>query len=337
MNATLPVTNEEGFFEIRFESIGGLGANLAGKMVGEAAVLHMGFNGINFSSYGSEKKGTPVKTFIRIAPPDVTLRNGAPVERPHLLAIFHEALIRSGDPAGGIYPDSVVLVNTNRSAEEVARDLGMTSGTIGVIDALQIAVEEKSRINTVMLGALTRASNFLDPDVMKTVIRETFERKYPNLVERNLKSFDRGYAELVLHHLGEGSEGKPFRRPEPLWGYLNAPIGGLIADPANTVTKNMVASRSGFVPVFDRELCIDCGQCDFVCPDLCFVWEKGTDKKGRPAQRLVGIDYQYCKGCLKCVEACPVPGALSEARETPELVTSQRVPHPFVHLERVNA
>lgn len=48
--------NELGFFEIRLESIGGLGANLAGKMLAEAGVLGLGLNGSNFSSYGSEKK-----------------------------------------------------------------------------------------------------------------------------------------------------------------------------------------------------------------------------------------------------------------------------------------
>src|SRR5690606_31687932 len=296
MNATLPVTNEEGFYEIRLESIGGLGANLAGKMLAEAAVLHMGFNGANFASYGSEKKGTPVKSFIRLGPPEIKLRTSAPVERPHLLAIFHEALIRTGDPAGGIYPNSVVVVNTARSLDELAQDLKMTSGTLGVVDALQIAVEEKSRINTVMMGALTRASGFIDPEAVKAVIRSTFERKYPHLVERNLRSFDRGYEELELKTLGDGTgEGKPYHRPAPKWGYLNAPLGGVVADPGNSMLKDLSASREGFVPVFDREKCIDCGQCDFVCPDYCFVWEQGTDKKGRPAQRLVGIDYQYCK------------------------------------------
>ena len=189
-----------------------------------------------------------------------------------------------------------------------------------------------------MMGALTRASGFIDPEAVKAVIRSTFERKYPHLVERNLRSFDRGYEELELKTLGDGTgEGKPYHRPAPKWGYLNAPLGGVVADPGNSMLKDLSASREGFVPVFDREKCIDCGQCDFVCPDYCFVWEQGTDKKGRPAQRLVGIDYQYCKGCLKCVEACPVPGALTEARETAELVASRRVPHRFVHAERVIA
>src|SRR3990170_4216910 len=66
----LPVKNELGFFEIRMESIGGLGANVAGKILTEAAILGMGLNGAGFASYGSEKKGTPVKAFVRVCEAD---------------------------------------------------------------------------------------------------------------------------------------------------------------------------------------------------------------------------------------------------------------------------
>jgi pyruvate ferredoxin oxidoreductase gamma subunit len=56
-----------------------------------------------------------------------------------------------------------------------------------------------------------------------------------------------------------------------------------------------------------------------VCPDYCFVWKQGEvegvnvvlpgievqaqAQLGIPT--LQGIDYQYCKGCQKCIEACP--------------------------------
>jgi pyruvate ferredoxin oxidoreductase gamma subunit len=41
---------------------------------------------------------------------------------------------------------------------------------------------------------------------------------------------------------------------------------------------------------------------------------------------LQGIDYQYCKGCLKCVEVCPVhPAALVEIPETEGYAESHRV------------
>ena len=60
----LPGAGEDGFFGIRFESVGGLGAHLAGQILAEAGVLRQGLNGAHFSSYGSEKKGTPVKSFV---------------------------------------------------------------------------------------------------------------------------------------------------------------------------------------------------------------------------------------------------------------------------------
>ncbi len=52
--------------DVRFESIGGLGAHLAAHLRAEALVLRQGFNASQFSSYGSEKKGTPVRSFIRV-------------------------------------------------------------------------------------------------------------------------------------------------------------------------------------------------------------------------------------------------------------------------------
>ncbi len=70
--------------------------------------------------------------------------------------------------------------------------------------------------------------------------------------------------------------------------------------------------------------CIDCGLCDMTCPDFCFQWEQGTDKRGRAAPVLLGIDYAYCKGCMKCVEVCPVE-ALVKVEETEDM--SQRAVH----------
>ena len=67
--------------------------------------------------------------------------------------------------------------------------------------------------------------------------------------------------------------------------------------------------------------CVHCGICDVVCPDMCFVWE--TEDDG--GVRLRGIDYQYCKGCRKCTEACPT-GALTEIREEEGWAAAHRVP-----------
>ncbi|MDH5638419.1 MAG: 2-oxoacid:acceptor oxidoreductase family protein, partial [Nitrospinota bacterium] len=105
--ANLPIVNELGFYEIRMESVGGFGANLAGKILGEAGVLGMGFNGSNFSSYGSEKKGSPVKAFVRFCAPDVVVRENSPVTEPHMLVIFLETMLGSPGMLSGVGKDTV--------------------------------------------------------------------------------------------------------------------------------------------------------------------------------------------------------------------------------------
>lgn len=332
---TLPIRNERGFFEIRLESIGGLGANVAAQIFAEAGVLYADLNASNFASYGSEKKGSPVKGFIRFAPGDAEIRDATPVERPHVLGIFHEALLRAGAGVlGGLYPDSVVIVNTRKAPAEMARLMGRTSGKVGVLPALDIAVAEDSRVNMAMLGALTRACPFLAPEAVEEAVRASLGVRYPRLLPANLRAFWRGYNEAAFVDLSvengrsprDAAATAPFVRPGPVLGYETAPVGGTITAPGNTIHKDLSASRQGFLPQFLREKCTDCAQCDLVCPDLCFVWEEGADARGRPAMVLKGIDYQYCKGCLKCVEACPFDALVTIAEED-GWADAHRVPH----------
>lgn len=329
----LPKKNELGFFEIRLESIGGLGANLAGKMLAEAGVLGLGLNGSNFSSYGSEKKGSPVKSFIRFCDSDVEIRAHSPIEQPHVVGVFHEALYKTVNVVSGLEPDGIILVNTVRDFDDIKQDLKLEYGTLATVDALQIAVEEKTKVNTAMLGALFRICDFLDPDSMKDVIRKTFEKKYPHLVEPNIRTFERGYNEVKfkIYETPDHAEGKAFYRPLPQLGYETQEIGGVLTTQANSILKDLSGSRQGFLPNFEQAQCINCAACDTVCPDYCFVWEEGEDKKGRKHMFLKGIDYQYCKGCLKCVEACPTT-ALSELREAIGFADSHRVKHNFPYV-----
>lgn len=330
----LPKKNELGFYEIRLESIGGLGANLAGKMLAEAGVIGLGLNGSNFASYGSEKKGSPVKSFVRFCDPDVEIRDHSPVEQPHVIGIFHETLYKSVDVVNGLRADGIALVNSVREFAAVAEDLQMKSGMLAIVDALGIAMEEKTKVNTAMLGALFRICDFLDPDAMRDVIRKTFEKKYPQLVEPNIRTFDRGYEEVRFKEISlqqTQAEDASFRRPEPMLGYLTQEPGGVLLVSANNITKDLSGSRQGVLPEFHADKCIHCAACDTVCPDLCFVWEQGLDKKGNPQMFLTGIDYQYCKGCLKCVEACPTD-ALNDLREERDYAATHRVPQKFPYL-----
>ncbi|TWE01774.1 pyruvate ferredoxin oxidoreductase gamma subunit [Neobacillus bataviensis] len=327
----LPKVNELGFFEIRLESIGGLGANLAGKMLSEDGVVGNGLNGVGFSSYGSEKKGSPVKAHIRFCDPETNIRDTTPIERPHVVGIFHDALFKTIDCTSGIYPDSTILVNSQKTPDELKHAMKIPGGTIAIVDATGIALEEQTKANTAMLGALYRILNFLDPESMRLTIRRTFEKKYPHLVEPNIRTFDRGFNEVEFqtYLVDEKTMLKPFKRAEKLLGYKTQTIGGTIINPGNSILKDLSISRAGMLPHFHEDKCINCAACDTACPDFCFVWEEKADKRGRPQMFLQGIDYQYCKGCLKCVHACPVDALSSEREYNDGYADKNRVPHLF--------
>ncbi len=168
------------------------------------------------------------------------------------------------------------------------------------------------------MGAITRASGFIDRDAVRDIISNTFKSKYPNLVEPNLKTFERGYNEVQIQRFDNDGkyEPKPFEQFAPRYGYKNAPIGGTILTTGNSVLKDLGPSRQGFLPAYHRDRCIDCGLCDMTCPDYVFVWEQGKDKKGRPAMVMRGANYQFCKGCMKCVEICPVDALTKEDEQS---------------------
>jgi len=166
---------------------------------------------------------------------------------------------------------------------------------------------------------------------MKGVIENSLGKKYPQAVQSALMTFERGFNEVTFMHfpLPEGATMPEFVRSDiSQLGYETQPIGGTIINPGSSFLKNLSISRSGLLPHFKVEDCIHCAQCDTACPDLCFVWEEQPDKKGRPQMFLQGIDYQYCKGCLKCVEACPTT-ALSSEREEDGYADSHTVKHIF--------
>ncbi len=51
-----------------------------------------------------------------------------------------------------------------------------------------------------------------------------------------------------------------------------------------------------FLPVLDRDKCIDCLICWVQCPDSCIIVEDG---------KMVGFNFEHCKGCGICDEVCP--------------------------------
>lgn len=302
----LPETNDRGFYEIRLESIGGLGANVSGKILGEVGALYLDLNSSNFASYGSEKKGTPVKSFVRWCAADQEIRINSPIEKPHLLGIFHENLVGKIPVLAGVDEKTKVVVNTDMNPEEMRNFLKLYAGSLFTIDALKIAMEEKTRTNMVMLGALAKASGFIPLDALEQVVKDTIGKKYPAALEGNLNGLKRGFEEVEMKHFdADGKyEYQEYKEVKRDWGWDNAPIGGNNPNFGSTISNDVSASRVGYVPIFKIDACINCGMCDTTCPDMVFQFAEG-EYKGRQTMVNLGPDYHHCKGCLRCVEVCP--------------------------------
>jgi pyruvate ferredoxin oxidoreductase delta subunit len=73
------------------------------------------------------------------------------------------------------------------------------------------------------------------------------------------------------------------------------PIGGLILEAGNAEEYNTGNWRSKR-PVMNLEECNSCLLCWFYCPDVSILIENG---------KVVGVDYEHCKGCGICAEVCP--------------------------------
>lgn len=315
----LPIANENGYYEVRLESIGGLGANLCGKLLGELGAVYLGLNASSFSSYGSEKRGSPVKSYIRWSEPQQEILLNSPVEKPHLLVLFHRLLSKNLPVTAGADENCTVIVNTNESPDETRDYLKLYAGTVCCIDALELAIETKSRVNMVMLGAIAKASGFIPLDAVKRLVSDTLGKKYPALLQNNLDGIEKGYNNLVIKNFKPNGkhERVPYKETKSKWGYKNAPLGGINTQFGSTVSNDLSASREGYIPLFIEEKCIHCGLCDSTCPDMVFQFIQ-SEVKGKKTVLNRGLDYHHCKGCLRCVEICP----------TEALVAGKEFEHP---------
>lgn len=302
----LPFTGKNGLYEIRLESIGGLGANLCGMMLGKMGLYQLGLNSASFSGYGSEKTGTPVKGYIRYCDPQKEIRVHAPIKNPQLLAVFHDALLKNEGIFEGCTSETKTVVNTS---DEQYREKGFLC-----VPAWQIARETRSRINVVMLGAIAAAMGFVSAEDAEAACRDTLGKKYPEALASNLEGVRRGFAALrEAEQKPRGCKASENQTDHSVKGGLEMPVGGINPWYGNTVISDLSASRQGYIPLFIKERCINCARCDAACPDMVFQFLPG-EYKGKQMMVNCGLDYYHCKGCLRCVQVCPVD-ALVQAKE----------------------
>lgn len=289
---------------IRLESIGGLGANLIGNLLGEMAVSFFHLNASSFASYGSEKRGSLVRSHIRICSKHEEIKENTPILNPDILVLFHPILLRNPQVLQGINEKTVLIVN---ASDEVVKDISVRSKKILSVDATSIALNTNGKINMVMLAAIFKALE-IDKEFGKDLITETLGKKSPALLKGNLETFEAGYDKVKIQ---DGKlDGKVYSSNPQQLGYLNMPLGGVITEIGNMITHDLSASRNGLVPMLNYDKCIHCGLCDITCPDMVFQFELG-EYKGLERMLNKGMDIAHCKGCMRCVQICPTKALIA--------------------------
>lgn len=313
-------TNENEYFEMRFHSIGGQGAYTIGKMIAQIGFLHDEIKSSVFATYGSEKKGAPVSVFVRMLEGEKITKFSA-VKNPDVVVVFHEQLLKTINVLEGLKPGGKLIVNSDLEPQELVNKYNLNISEVSVIDATKYAMETKSKANTVMFGAIMKELDSFDKQLGIKEIEKSFSSRYANLIEANEKAYNLGYEKSI------GSEVTPSikesEKTAAALGYETQYEGGIIrGNNAQKVDRSI--SREGYIPKFDKSLCINCTKCDMTCPDDCFVWKEEEGRRGRKDMTLQGIDYKHCKGCLRCVKVCPTK-ALFQDIETREYAKENTV------------
>ncbi len=300
LNLTDKLKDENAYYGIRIESIGGLGANLCGKMLGEIGVKYLELNSSSFSSYGSEKTGTPVKSFIRYSNKNKEIRDHSPVNKPDLLMVFHQALLNDENVLEGCDDNTQIIVAIEQGSEIPALKCGKCHG----VNAQKIAIETHSRINVVMLGAALKVMGIKNIQAGEAICTDALGKKYPDSLKGNLEGLRRGFEEVSIIEMSNNSKNYREKKDKSM-GNIYAPMGGINPWIGNSVISDLSPSRQGFIPIFIKEKCINCGLCFSTCPDMVFQFKRG-EYNGHEMMINEGLDYYHCKGCLRCVDICPV-------------------------------
>jgi pyruvate ferredoxin oxidoreductase gamma subunit len=178
--------------EIRFHGRGGQGAVTSAEMIALAAIEEEKY-AQGFPSFGPERRGAPVTAFARVDEKPIRLRSK--VYEPDVAVVLDPTLLKILNPSQGLKPGGLLIINTNKSIEQIRSQLGY-HGKIATVDADTIAREELGIpiTNTTMLGALVRGTSIVQLDSMIPPLQARFGRG----AERNERALRRAFKETVM-------------------------------------------------------------------------------------------------------------------------------------------
>ncbi len=177
--------------EVRLHGRGGQGAVTSAELLAQAAI-GIGHYAQAFPSFGPERRGAPVQAFLRVSENPIRLRSK--IYKPDNVMILDPTLLGAVNPAEGLKENGFVVINSNKSAEELTK---LFPGyNIAVVDASHIAKEELGVpiTNTTMIGALIKATNIVAIDALEGPVRARFGV----VAQKNINAYLRAYKETKI-------------------------------------------------------------------------------------------------------------------------------------------
>ena len=155
--------------QVVFHALGGQGAKSAAHVLALAAFSE-GKDIQAYPEFGPERRGTPVRAFVRISESRITTHE--PVTVPDYSVIIDPSLI-TADRMNG-----VCVVNSQESAEEIRKKTGF-KGQLHVLDALKVS----PYANLPMLAAFVKVSNVVRIGSVIRHAEELFGEKAKQSIE----------------------------------------------------------------------------------------------------------------------------------------------------------
>lgn len=176
--------------EIRIHGRGGQGAVTTGQILAIAA-FYDGFQSQTFPMFGVERAGAPVQAFVRISKKPINIRSQ--VYNPQVVLVLEPSLIEAVNVLEGIEKDALIIVNTNKTKDQLKLGKNINVHTI---DATSIALEifKKPIVNTAILGAFSAITNEITLKSLKKAIDDVFlQTKGKKTAELNKQAIEQVY------------------------------------------------------------------------------------------------------------------------------------------------
>ena len=183
--------------EIRWHGRGGQGAKTAALLLADVC-FKTGAYVQGFPEYGPERMGAPITAYNRIS--DKEIRVHSNIYDPDLVVVVDETLLEAVDVTAGLKQDGAIIVNTDKTPDEIRPLLRGYAGRVYTVDARSISIEALGKYfpNSPMLAAAVAVSQVMDKESFIREMRASYEHKFakkPEVIEGNMKAltmtFDR--------------------------------------------------------------------------------------------------------------------------------------------------